>query len=139
DFRFAGGALDDCSSFSQSCGHHDVCGAKDRGTRPSAKEHGRTDQAFGAGVNVTFLDDDFGAQCLETLEVKVNGARSYDTTTRQGNRRFSQAPEQRPHDTNGTAHFADEVVVPCPLDFFCVNANGAVFKPDLCAQPGEDL
>ena len=81
NFRFASGTLDDRHSFGKCSGHHDVGSPKNRWADSSSEKNLGSLQTSRLGVNVAFLNVNLCSQCLEALEVQVNGACADDAAT----------------------------------------------------------
>ena len=81
------------------------------------------DQALGAGLHVAALDDDLRAQRLEAFQVEVDGPRADDAAAGQRDGGLLQPAQQRPHDADGAAHLADQIVVARAFDLAGLDAD----------------
>ncbi len=114
--------------FGQRRRHHHVGRAEHGRAGAAAQKHGGAAQVLGRGVNVAALDFDFGAQRLETFQVQIDGPRADDAAAGQRHPRLFQPPQQRPHDADRAAHFADEIVIRVAADFLRVDGQRAALE-----------
>ena len=82
---------------------------------------------------------DLCPQSLKALQMQVDGAGADGTAPGQGNLRLTAAGQQRPHDQEGSAHLAhqlirrlaaaDDPAVHCQLMFLCIEAGAYTQLP----------
>ncbi len=68
--------------------------------------------------DVTALHAHCGAERFEAFQVQINWPIANDATAGQGDRRFLAPAQQRPENTNGRAHFPNDVVRRNRMDLF---------------------
>src|SRR4051812_8725960 len=90
-------------------------------------------------MDIAGLDFDFGAQRGDALQVEVDGPGTNDAPARQGDGRFAQARQERPENTDGSAHFADQIVVTDPFDLVSLDGQGVAYELYVGSDGTEDL
>ena len=80
------------------------------------------------GADVAAVNFDFCAQRLKTFQVQVDGPGADDAAAGQRHARLFQPAQQRPHDANRAAHFADEFVIGVTVDFLRADGQRAALE-----------
>ena len=101
------------------------------------KERGIDDITIAEGT-VTMNPKDFETPA-HAFEMQVDGAGTDDATARQGNHGLPLPTEQRAEDANGSAHLADEIVIPHGLELLGTDPDPVTRHDHFGAERTEDL
>ena len=71
--------------------------------------------------------------------MQIDGACADDAAAGQRHARFFQTAQQRPHDANRAAHFADEFVIGIAADFLRADRQRAALELNRRAERLENL
>ena len=109
NFRFPCGVFQNGRAFGQSCRHQDIFCRPNRHDRKFKRAPLQTVRGF--GMHIAIFQVKFGAQCLKTFKMQINGPCPNCTSPRQRHNRMTVARQHWPQNEDRGTHFSYDVIV----------------------------